>query len=284
MDILWAAVGISVIVGFLLYVWAGHLGRVLRSQSLTVRHLADRLRLLEEVENPQFRERIGESVPPPLEQVLTFSFRFSDRFWRETLQLSENDRKFVRSFGSFVGSVKLERWRSHTVATITEVLPDRKTAAWQTRSLEYYAAPSARNGSLTLWELPLSRHTISERPPILQLSLNGDALELFASGRATDIECEGGAAAEPSATFFFRAPLELAELSEFRTADPSAAANGSGKGHTENAVPWQTFYSWEDESRGLEWHLHVRDLSRKSEWERWKILEAPSAPRVRNAH
>jgi hypothetical protein len=284
MDILWAAVGISIIVGFVLYVGAGHQAGVLRKQSLLIRHLSDRLHLLEEVENPQFRQRIGASAPPPLEQVLTFSFRFSERFWRGTLRLSQADWDFVRTFGSFVGSVKLERWRSHTVATITEVLSNRKTAAWQTRRLEYYPALAGQNDSLTLWELPLGRPNASQPSLTLELSLRGDALELFTSVREPARPNATGTASESDGAVFFRAPLDPVRLSNFRAEDPSAGSkgNGSGGANVGKSVPWQTFYAWEDESRGLAWHLHLRDLSRKAEWERWKILETPAVPLIRN--
>ena len=270
MDILWAAVGISLIVGFVFYVLAGHFGAVLRQQASAIRMLSNRVRLMEEVENPQFRQKIGESVPPPLEQIFTFSFRLSDRFWRETLGLSEDDWRYVCACGAFVGSVKLERWRSHMAALITEVLPNRRTAAWQTRSLQYYPAPGAQSDSLTLWELPLGKPTAVGRPDVLELALRGSALTLSTS--------------HAEAMVFFRTPLDLAALSEFRAEDPALAchAQDKGNGHAANTVPWQTFYCWADEPRGIEWQMQVRDLCRKAEWERWKILESPSVPSLRN--
>jgi hypothetical protein len=69
--------------------------------------------------DPELRRRLSDAAPVPLEQVLTLSFRLGDRFWRDTLRASDDDQKFVREYGSFVGAVKLERWRSHTVATIS---------------------------------------------------------------------------------------------------------------------------------------------------------------------
>jgi hypothetical protein len=274
MDILWAAAGISLIVGFVFYVLAGHFRSVLHKQASTIRILSDRLQLLEQVEDPQFRQRVGQAAPPPLEQVFTFSFRLSDQFWRETLGLAEEDWQFVRSCGSFVGSVKLERWRSHTTAIITAVLPNRKTAAWQTRTLQYYPPSGKADDSLTLWELPLGLPGGSAKPSTLELSLRGN--DLMLSRRELDV------------VTFFRTPLDLAQLSEFRSEEPTAAehangsANGNGNGHAHNAVPWRTFYSCADESRGIEWHLQVRDLCRKAEWERWRILESPAVPWLRN--
>src|ERR1700683_1670595 len=100
--------------------------------------------------HPVCRPRLSEATPLPLEQVFTFSFNLGDRFWRDTIRMNEEDRRFIREFGSFVGSVKLERWRSHTVATITEVLPDRKSTGWQTRSLEFYSDTSKSLEALSL--------------------------------------------------------------------------------------------------------------------------------------
>ena len=126
MEILWPALGIAVIVGFVFYVLAQHWQRVLRQQNWTVRRLFERVQSLEEMADPEWRRRLSDAAPVPVEQVFTLGFRLGDRFWRDALRSSEDDRKFIREYGSFVGAVKLERWRSHTVATITEVLPDRK--------------------------------------------------------------------------------------------------------------------------------------------------------------
>jgi hypothetical protein len=264
MDILWPAMGISIIVGFVLYVLAGHWSRVLRKQSWTIRRLSDRLQILEEVDDPHFRERLSDTAPMPLEQVFTFSFRCNDAFWRGTLGLADAEWQFVRAFGSFLGSVKLDRWRSHMVATITEVLPNRKTAAWQTRALDYYPGSSGRGEAMTLWDLPLAPIRGGERPPSLELALHGDALELAAH------DVSGGE------MLFFRVPLDPMLLAEFRSHDPAApvAGNGSANGHGpgDGTQGWQEFYFWQDEALGLEWQMRVRDLTRKAEWDRWKVL------------
>jgi hypothetical protein len=272
MDILWPALGISIIVGFVLYVLAGHWSRVLRQQAGTIRRLCDRVQMIEEVDNPQFRERISESAPAPLQEVFTFSFRFSDRFWLQTLGLSDSAWAFIRAYGSFVGSVKLERWRSHTVATVTEVLPDHKTAAWQTRTLYSYPGANEHGEALTLWELPLARPLRGAKPSSLELILRGNVLELTAQ-LAPSV---GADSDEPS--FFFRVPLSAALLSEFRSHDPAEAAHGNGNGavNGNGASSWRAFYAWQDEAKGIEWHLRLVDLERKIDWERWKILD--SAP------
>jgi hypothetical protein len=274
MDILWPALGISIIVGFVLYVLAGHWGRALRQQAVAIRRLSDRLEMIEEVDDPRFRERICESAPAPLEQVFTFSFRFGERFWRETLRVSESDWGFIRRYGSFVGLVKLERWRSHTVASVTEVLPDRKTAAWQTRTL--YSYPGEPSEALTLWELPLGKPSLDKDTPSLELSLEGNTLELCARF-ARSQPCQG----TNGISTIFRVPLSRTSLAEFRGHDPAESLEGAGD-RTENGNStnsWRAFYAWEDEKRGIEWHLRVVDLKRKVDWERWKILES-TAPQV----
>lgn len=286
MEIVWAALGISVIVVFVFYVLAQHWQRVLRQQSWTIGRLADRVRDLADMNDPEFRQRLSESAPVPLEQVFTLSFRFDDRFWRDALQTTEEDRKFIREFGSFVGSVKLERWRSHTVATVSEVLPDREAKGWQTRSLDYYPGAPGNGDALTLWELSLSRPgPAAERPPSLELILLPDAMELRGhlwmphevSGNS------GGNSRHSDDVVFFRVPLDTARLAEFRSQDPSESVE-NGNGHMATAQPiasansWQGFYSEQNEGLGIEWQLRLRDLGKKSDWERWKILESGAGP------
>jgi hypothetical protein len=260
MEILWPAMGIGVIVVFVFFVLAQHWQRVLRQQSLAIRHLVERVRNLEEMADPELRRRLSEAAPVPLEQVFTLSLRLSDRFWRDALRTTEEDRKFIRELGTFLGSVKLERWRSHTVATIAEILPDRKTTGWQTRSLDFYPDPAKRDDAMTLWELALSRPGLAaERPPSLDLVLRADSLEL-------------------------RGHLAPALLAEFRSADPLAlegetdAENGGGNLPPDEMATsessWQAFYSDCNEALGIEWQLRLRDLSKKAEWDRWRILES----------
>src|SRR5208282_192963 len=287
MEILWPALGIAVIVVFVFYVLAQHWQRVLRQQSRTVRHLFERVRNLEAVADPQFLQRLTEAAPMPLEQVFTLSFRMDDRFWGDALHATEDDRQFVREFGSFVGSVKLERWRSHTVATITEVLPNRKATGWQTRSLDFYPDPAKSGDALTLWELALARPGLSaERPPSLELVLRENSVDLIGHFSAS----AGGAATNGGRNglghdqvTFFRVPLDTALLAEFRSHDPSEGAeNGSGNSAAEeiltNANSWHAFYSGRNDGLGIEWQLRLRDLNKKSEWERWKILESAAMP------
>jgi hypothetical protein len=284
MEILWPALGIGAIVMFVFYVLAQHWQRVLRQQSWTLRRLLDRVRDLEEMADPEFRRRLNESAPLPLEQVFIFTFRLSDRFWYDAMHTTEDDLKFIREFGSFVGSVKLERWRSHTVATITEVLPDRKAAGWQTRSLDFYPDPAETDDALTLWELALARPgLLAERPSWLELVLRENSVDLIG-------HLAGGASANGNRTqtgheevALFQVPLDRGLLAEFRSHDPSDSAdNESGNSRADeipaNANSWHAFYSDRNDGLGIEWQLRLRDLNKKSEWERWKILESAAMP------
>jgi hypothetical protein len=287
MEILWSAVGICVIVCFLFYLLAQHWQQALRKQSWTIRRLADRVQSLEDLADPQFRRRIGESAPMPLKQVFTFSFRLSDRFWRDKLQIRDEDWEFIRRFGSFVGSVKLERWRSHTVATITEVLPASSSARWQARSLDFYPDPAKNDDAITLWELRLApTNELAPRPPSLELILRRNAVELRGHLASSVAGASGNGHPDPSSedeVVFIRVPLDHALLAEFRCHDP-AGTTGNGNSEPETtAIPvdgnsWQTFYSRADQDLGIEWQLRLRDLTKKAESERSRILESAKTP------
>lgn len=287
MDLLWAALGISAIVGVVFFVLAKHWQSVLRQQSWAIRRLTERVRDLEEMADPEFLRRLNESAPSPLEEVFTFSFRLDDVFWRETLRLTAEHIGFVRSMGSVPGSVKIERWRGHMVARITEVLPESKSAGWQSRTLDVYPEKASKNEPVVLWEMPLARAEGLAEPPSLQLVLEDETLKLAAqreggSGSASAVPMGGTG---HGSDVFLRVPLDPMRLVEFRSHDPlrpEGNGSGGGNGHTGAragvAAPeigsWQAFYSHEDESVGLQWHMWIRDLRKKAEWDRWKILES----------
>lgn len=282
MDILWGAMGICAIVCLLFYALATRWQRILRQQSWMMRKLAERVKTLEEVSDPQFRQRLSESAPMPLEQVFTFSFRLSEQFWRGTLGSSDKDWEFVRRFGSVVGAIKIEVWRSHSVVTITEALPTSSTAQWQERLLDLY--PDDSREALCLWELPLRLPNGSnEHPPSLGLLLRGKVIELrgHLQGDESGPGVNGGGPVGD--VTFFRVPLDTAQLAEFRSHEPDE--NSGSSSNSESGQPastaWRAFYSFSDDRAGFDWQLWVRDLTRKAEWDRWKILE-PTA--VRAAH
>lgn len=286
MDASWLALLIAVAIVFVFFVLVQHWQKVLRHQAWSLRRLMERVQGIESIADPQFLQRLNEAAPMPLEQVFTLSFRMDDRFWSDALRASDEEKKFVREYGSFVGSVKLERWRSHTVATITEVLPDRKAAGWQTRSLDLYSDLARSNDAFTLWELPLARAGPSaERPPSLELSLRANSLELCGhlANRAPHASGNGhNGATGFDDVLFFRVPLDAAQLAPFRSHDPAANGNGNSGAHelSAQASSWQAFYSDRDEVLGIEWHLRLHDLTKKSEWERWKILESSDMPLI----
>ena len=203
MDILWTALGICIIVGFCFYVLAGQWGRVVRQNSAMIRELFARVQELE--------GRYGDSTLVPIEQVFILSFRLSEKFWNSTLQLNNTDMAFVRKFGSVVGSVKIEKWRSHFVATITELLPG-PAAKWQTRAVDFYPGDSGQD-ALLLWELPFA--PLAELSPVtsLELILRRSSVEL--QGRITtapSAHASGGNGNSPVETeataIFFHVPLE----------------------------------------------------------------------------
>jgi hypothetical protein len=285
MDILWPALGMAVIVVFVFFVLAQYWGRLLRHQSWTIRRLTERVLSLEEMADPAWRHRLTDASPVPLEQVFHFSFNLGERFWREAVGLGDGDRKYIRDFGSFVGGVKLERWRSHTVASVSEVLPDRKATGWQTRTLDFYPEASKSADALSLWELALARPGLSaDRPPSLELLLRPNALEFRGHlSVGAELSAENGVEGLPDGgdIVFFRVPLDSAALSEFRSQDP-AESNGNGNGAASEIYgkgnSWQAFYSSRNDQLGIEWQLRLRDLTRKSEWERWKVLESHAVP------
>jgi len=224
----------------------------------------------------------------PLEQVFTLTFRLNDRFWHDAVHTTDENLRFIREFGSFVGSVKLDRWRSHTVATVAEVLPDRKESGWQMRSLDFYPDAAKPGCGLTLWELALVRTKFStERPPSLELVLRDNSIDLLGhlapweGSSGNGHSGNGHSAGDYEDVVFFRVPLDTNQLAEFRSHDPSnEGGNGSetGAGPAPAGVSWQAFYSGCDETLGIEWQLRLRDLAKKSQWDRWKILEPASMP------
>ena len=284
MDILWVAVGVCVIVGFVFVILARHWQRLLAHQAWSIRRLTDRLQSLEEIADPNFRRKLDESAPSPLEQFYTFGLRLSDRFWQSTLETSEAQRAFIREQGNFLGSVKIERWRSHTVLTVTEVLPQNKSANWQTRSFDIFPESSKDAHPVTLWEMPLeeAKATATGRVPTIELRWDNGALVLCAVQDRRAAASDDVITLRPEERSLLYVPIDLAKLEPFRQAqeteqDGIAAVfgNGSANGHQ-----LMVRYGSEDDAAGIEWHLWVRDLVKRSEWDRWKIVEAQQMSKV----
>lgn len=290
MEILWPALGISVIVVFVFFVLARHWQRTLRHHSWTIRRLIERMHDLEEVGDPEFRRRLSQIAPSPLEQVFVFSLRLDDHFWRETLGASPEDMKFIRSFGTFLGSVKIERWRSHTVLTVTELLPQNKSANWQTRTFDVFPENLSEDGPVTLWQMPLAAAkagAATGRVPTIELRWQDGALALCAlQDRRAGVD-DDVIALVPDERILLSVPLDPELLEPFRQAGVSAQEDmpeefiklpsneAAANGHQ-----FVAFYGSDDVDSGIEWHLCLRDLARRSEWDRWRIVEAIQMTKV----
>jgi hypothetical protein len=288
-DILWVALGICVVVVFVFYVLAQHWQRLLVRHSWTVRELTERLATLEEIANPDLLRKVDESASPPLEQVCIFRLCFSDRFWNETVRATSEEMAFVRRQGNLLGSVKIERWRSHSVVTVAEILPQSKSATWQTRSLEIFPSHSpGKSQASVLWELSLgtaNNGSPPARPRSLELRLHDDSLIL----------CElhnplltGETSADPLSedeAVLISVPLDASRLSRFRARDEpveskafesvSGAEEPSGR-----QVSCVSFYEHQDESLGVDWQLCLRNLGRRDEGERLGIVESREIRKV----
>ena len=290
MDILWVALGVCVIVGFVFVILARHWQRLLVHQAWSIRRLTDRLHLLEEVADPNFRRKLDESAPSPLEQFYTFGLRLSDRFWQNTLEATAAQRAFIREQGNFLGSVKIERWRSHTVLTVTELLPQSKSASWQTRSFDIFPESSHEGQFVTLWEMPLEEakaSTATGRVPTIELRWRDGELELCALQNRRGSNEDDVITLVPEERTLLSVPLEPARLEPFHKAHESSSDEATadfekppGNGHNTNGHQFMAFYGNEDDETGIEWHLWLRDLVRRSEWDRWKIVEAQQMTKV----
>jgi hypothetical protein len=290
MDILWVALGVCVIVGFVFVILARHWQRLLAHQAWSIRRLTDRLHSLEEVADPNFRRKLDESAPSPLEQFYTFGLGLSDRFWRDTVETTDAQRAFIRDEGNFLGAVKIERWRSHTVLTVTELLPQNKSANWQTRSFDIFPEDLSEDAPVTLWQMPLAEAkagAATGRVPTIELRWQDGALALCA---LQDRSAAGDAdviALVPDERILLSIPLDPERLEPFRQTESSAQEKLPeefdkipGNGAASNGHQFVAFYGSDDSDTGIEWHLCLRDLARRSEWDRWRIVEAIQMTKV----
>jgi hypothetical protein len=116
------------------------------------------------------------------------------------------------------------------------------------------------------------------------LLLRANSIELrgrVSAGAPIRSRNESGVSEDSGEIVFFRVPLDPAALAEFRSHDPvESSGNGDGVAAPAyaNASSWQAFYSFSGEELGIDWQLRLRDLTRKSEWERWKILDSRAVP------
>ena len=78
MDVVWFIAGLGILFCFVAVISAQKLGRVLRAQARAIRRLTQRIDALEEMTDPSFRRRLGDTAPSPLKQVFTLGFQLSD--------------------------------------------------------------------------------------------------------------------------------------------------------------------------------------------------------------
>lgn len=285
MEIIWAGLGISALVGFAFYIMASQWARLLKSHSKAIRFLMQRVEALEEMEDPRRRRRIDESAPSPLEQVYIFSFRLSDRFWSETIEATAEQMRYIREQGRFLGSAKIERWRSHMTVTLTELLPQSQSAGWQTRIVDIYPGKQLSEAAV-LWELqlePQANFASREEHPALELRFEEEMLVLrVRHGKSSARGESKNALGERT---IFHVPLDADLLSDFRVRDEEADEAGNEQ-NVEQApmLPrnesWLTSYQHQDEKQGVDWQLCLRDLERKDAWEQWDIVEPQQVRRA----
>lgn len=78
-----------------------------------------------------------------------------------------------------------------------------------------------------------------------------------------------------------RVPLDTESLAKFRSHDPAEIMSGNQmeEGGRLHGSGWRAYYFHADEALGIEWELRLRDLNKKAQWDRWKILESPAISR-----
>ncbi|HEV2289457.1 MAG TPA: hypothetical protein VGR81_10935 [Candidatus Acidoferrales bacterium] len=278
-DVLWVGLGIAVIVGFVFYVLALYWERLLKQHSQAIRTLSERVEILEEMEDPRFRRKVGDSAPSPLERVYIFSFRLAERFWPETVGASPEQLRYIRENGNFLSSVKIQRWRSHIAVTLTELLPQSQSARWQTRVVDIYPTKNSAS-STVLWELhlePALNSHWSELPPTLELRYENESLVLRARHCEPGVRVEGNVLTPTAEKMIFRVSLDPDALGEYRVSED---AGERPAGEDDGADSRLAFYRFQDERMGVDWQLCVRDLDRKAVWERWNIVEPWQTRRV----
>lgn len=282
MDVLWAAVAICAIVSLVLYVLAASWQRMLRSHARAIRDLLGRIEALESMEDPFVRSRMGRLAPLPLEQVHILSFRLSERFWRDTLGATEQQIRHVHEHGTFLGSVKMEVWRSHMAITLRELLPQSKSAGWQTRSLDVY------DGEPTvLWELCLGAAApvpLADAPS-LQLRYENHSVILAARARTRPSSRDSMNKEPAEESIVFRIPLEAHELHAFRAREAERrndphGADAPGDPASLRADPALASFSHQDERQGVDWQLHIRELNGRTSSQQWTMISPPQARRV----
>ncbi len=255
-----------------------------------VNSLKRRLRALEGVSRSprDFRHRIRDLAPMPLQRVFEFSFWTTDQFWTDTLRATREEIKYANENGTRLHSVRIEEWRSHSVAKIVETplkgpVPHdstRRVYLHPTRSIDIYPTADWHWEGVTLWEQPLGP---AEREPMgwfprLELRLQAGRLLLSA------IDGRFGRSQRPDTreprdeNVFFDVPLEGSRLLEFKCPDQEAGPQGSDPRY--QTMPELADYAHEDPQRGLGWALQIHDFQKWQE----QLDQPEEAPEATDDH
>lgn len=274
MNILWTALAICLIVSFVFYVFAVSWQRTLRGHSRAIHTLHQRLESLESMEAPFLRRKIGELMPSQLEEVCIFNLSFSERFWRRSLEMTDEEVCDIRENAALLGSVKLDVWRRHTTITVTELLPLAKSTGWQNRTMEAYGSDTPT--VTRLWELGLGPNADSaERDGrCLQLRFRDKTLELAISCSRTLTEAHGSKSADERV--FFRVPLDAERLADYRVDDADLREFPEGEMVKDRMV---ATFSDEDEEAGIGWRLSIRALDGGVS-DKWRFMEPTQVRRI----
>lgn len=278
MDILWAALAICAIVSVAFYVLALAWQRMLRDHSRAIRELFQRVESLEAMDDPFLRNKIGELMPSPLEQVFILSFRLGEPFWYVTMGATEQQLRHLREHGTFVGSVKIEIWRSHIAVTLRELLPQTKSGGWQTRTVDIYAADSAKPTSL--WELcpAPSGKPVGAQMATVELRYQGGAISLVTRTSARMTQEQPSNSESTDEKVVFRIPLDVGELIPYRVSEGETENTLAGnEADTDTGI---LLFAHQDEQKGIDWQLRIRNLNGRMASTDWAIMEPSRIRRV----
>jgi hypothetical protein len=289
MDLLWVSVGFGLFIVFLFCIFAQHFSRVLTRCARTIQQTNDRLSVVEEVANPELIQTLENGAPSSLNSVCTFTLRFNETFWKDTVKVSSGMMEFIQQRGTMLGSVKIEQWDSHAAVTVAEMLPQSRGAVWQNRCFTIYPEPSLMNAGVLLWRLPFKNPAIDSSEATtggIELRLEGNALALYAVRDLIEVAGRNRELGGHADLLLLNVPLNPKLLSNYRTASTPG-----------NDDPWEAFsvaeamfegsgsrvviFAHEDKHQGLDWHLCLREINRHREPHAGSVLQANEWQQVR---
>ena len=147
---------------------------------------------------------------------------------------------------------------------------------------------------ITLWEMSLADEKAgapSGRVPTLELRWREGDLELCSRSDRFMTAEDNTITLTPHEQILFAVPLDAERLGAIsrrgwnRERKRKARWTKSWTELTEEipAAPgnsWIALFAREDESLGIEWNLSLRDLTRQSDWKRWKVFEPVQMTKV----